>query len=88
MHTALIALTSCETNDIVANSRKNPLEAWRRLQKRYDPTTGGRTQLFAHDHFSWTVLSSGTPSGDRTLGVLRASLREENEKQVGRRDQT
>ena len=33
MHTALMALTSCEANDIVANSRKNPLEAWRRLQK-------------------------------------------------------
>ena len=42
MHTALMALTSYEANDIVANSRKNPLEAWRRLQKRYDPTTGGR----------------------------------------------
>ena len=42
MHTTLMALTSYEANDIVANSRKNPLEAWRRLQKRYDPTTGGR----------------------------------------------
>ena len=42
MHTALMALTSYEANDIVANSRKNPLEAWRRLQKRYDLTTGGR----------------------------------------------
>ena len=42
MHTALMALTSYEANDIVANSRKNPLDAWRRLQKRYDPTTGGR----------------------------------------------
>ena len=42
MHTALMALTSCEANDIVANSRKNPLEACQRLQKRYDPTTGGR----------------------------------------------
>ena len=40
MHTALTALTSCESNDIVANSRKNPLAAWRRLQKRYDPTAG------------------------------------------------
>ena len=40
MHTALMALTSCEAKDIVANLRKNPLEAWRRLQKRYDPTTG------------------------------------------------
>ena len=36
MHTALMALTSYEENEIV-----NPLEAWRRLQKRYDPTTGG-----------------------------------------------
>ena len=42
MHTALMAITSCEANDIVANSRKNPLEAWLRLQKRHDPTTGGR----------------------------------------------
>ena len=29
MHTALMALTSYEANDTVANSRKNPLEAWR-----------------------------------------------------------
>ena len=42
MHTARVALTSFEVNDIVADSRKNPLEAWRRLQKRFDPTTGGR----------------------------------------------
>ena len=33
------------------------------------------------------MLSSGTPSGERTLGVLRVSLREEDEGQVGRRDQ-
>ena len=31
MHTALVALTSYEANDTVANSRQNPLEAWRRL---------------------------------------------------------
>ena len=37
-------LTSYEANDIVANSRQNPLEAWRRLQKRYDPTKGGRNR--------------------------------------------
>ena len=42
MHTALMAHTSYEENDTVATSRKNPLEAWRRLQKRFDPTTGGR----------------------------------------------
>ena len=37
-----MALTSYEASDIVANSRKNPLEAQQRSQKRYDPTTGGR----------------------------------------------
>ena len=85
MHTALMALTSYEAIYIVANSRKNPLEAWRRLQKRCGPTTGGRKRKpTAHDHFSWTVLSSGTPSGDRTLGVPRVSPREEDEGQVGR----
>ena len=53
----------------------------RRLQKRYDPTTGGRKRnLLREDHFSLTVLSSGTPSGDRTLGVLRVSFREEKMK--------
>ena len=64
MHTALVALTRYDANDIVANSRKNPFEAWRRLQERYDPTTGGtKTKPSVHDHFSGTVLSSRTPSG-------------------------
>ena len=54
MHTALVALTSYEANDIVANSRKNPLEVWRRMQKRYDPTTGGRKQSLLR-----TIISPG-----------------------------
>ena len=37
------------------------------------------TKLSAHDDLSWTVLSSGTPSAYRTLGVSRVSLREEDE---------
>ena len=49
MHTALLALTSYEVNDIVANSRKNPSEVWRRLQKLHDPTTGGRKRNFRHN---------------------------------------
>ena len=53
MHTALMALTSYEANDIVANS-KNPLEAWRRLRKRYDPTTGGRKRNLLR-----TIISLG-----------------------------
>ena len=54
MHTSLMALTSYEANGTVANSRKNPLEAWRRLQKRYDPTTGGRNR-----NLLWTIISPG-----------------------------
>ena len=53
VHTALMALTSYEANDIVANSRKNPW-AWRRLQKRYGPTTGGRKRNLLR-----TIISPG-----------------------------
>ena len=52
-------------NDIVANSRKNPLEAWRRLQKRHDPTTGGRKRNFLR-----TIISPGRCSLlDRQAGI-------------------
>ena len=34
------------------------------------------TKPSAHDEFSWSMLSSGTSSGCRTLGVPRVSLRE------------
>ena len=54
MHTALMALTSYEANDIVAISRKNPSEAWPRLQKRYDPTTGARKRNLLR-----TIVSPG-----------------------------
>ena len=57
MHTALMAPTSCEANEIVANSQKNPLEAWRRLQKPYDPTTGGRKRNLLR-----TIISLGRSS--------------------------
>ena len=49
-----MALTSCEANDTVANSRKFPLDAFRRLQKRCDPTTGGRKRYFLR-----TIISPG-----------------------------
>ena len=54
MHTAPTALTSYEKNDTVAHSRKNPFEARRRLQKRYDPTTGGRKRNLLR-----TIISLG-----------------------------
>ena len=37
MHTALVAFSRYEANDVVANSRINPSEAWRRLEKLFDP---------------------------------------------------
>ena len=40
------------------------------------------TTSSAHDHFSWTVLFSGSSSGHRTLGVPSVALQEEAEKQV------
>ena len=42
MHETLMTCTSQEANDFVANSRKNPLEAWRRLHERYDLIGEGR----------------------------------------------
>ena len=65
MHTALTALTIYEANDIVANSRKNPLEALRRLQKRCDPTTGGRKR---------NVLRSIISPGRCSLLELQAGI--------------
>ena len=78
MHTALMALTIYEANDIVANSRKNPLEAWRRLHKRYGPTSGGRKRNLLR-----TIISPGRCSLlELQAGVLRVALREEDEGQV------
>ena len=65
MHSTLIALTSYEANDNVANSRKNPLEAWRRLQKRCDPTTEGRKRNLLR-----TIMSPGR----RSLLELQAGI--------------
>ena len=77
MHPALMALTTNKVDDSVVNSRKKPLEAWRRLQKRYDPDDKRKKAEMAwHDHFFWMVRSVGTPSRDRTMGILRVALRE------------
>ena len=65
MHTALMALTSYEANDIVANSRKSPSEAWRRLQKRYDLTTGRRKR---------NLLRTITSHGPCSLLELQAGI--------------
>ena len=76
MHTALVALTSYEANDTVTNSRKNPLEAWRRLQKRYDPTTGGRKRnllrtIISLRRCSLLELQGGSNAGSPTCLTTR-----------------
>lgn len=45
LYGALSSLTGDESNEIVTNSGEgNGLEAWRRLHRRWDPSTGGRTR--------------------------------------------
>ena len=44
VQSVLIHLTEGESNDIVLNS-KHAGESWRRLNKRYDPVSGGRKRL-------------------------------------------
>ena len=87
MHETLMTRTSQEANDIVANSRKNPLEAWRRPHERYDPTGGGRKRNILR-----TIISPGRCS----LLELQAGIErwetcvarcERLEGQDGRRDQ-
>eukprot|EP00959_Pyramimonas_sp_CCMP1952_P315566 6604652-Pyramimonas_sp.AAC.1 len=73
-------LTEGESLSIVKNSKKSPYEAWRRLQKRFDPATGGRKRNLLR-----TILNPGRSKIDD----LQASIeRWENfvsryEKKVG-----
>ena len=58
MFSVLMALTSDEPFDIVLNSGTgNGLEAWRRLQRRHDPSTVGRSRGLLRD-----ILSLGKSS--------------------------
>ena len=65
MYTAPTALTRYEANDSAANPRKKPLEAWRKLQTRCDPTTGGKKRNLLR-----TIISPGKCS----LLELRARI--------------
>ena len=42
LFTVPVQLTEGESHELVMNCQKNPCEAWRRLQRRFDPVTGGR----------------------------------------------
>ena len=64
MHTALVALTGRKANDSVANSQKNIGGMVEAAEAMQSDNWKKETKLFAHDHFSGTVLSAGTPSRD------------------------
>ena len=74
-----MVLTKNEANVIVANSRKKPLEAWRRLPKRDGPTTRGRNwNLFRTiSSFLEGVLcgnyKDGSKNRDLTCLIVRKS---------------
>ena len=86
VHTALMALTGYEANDIVAHLRKNPLEAWRRRQKRYDPTTGGKETFFERWFLLDGALLWNLKQGSDAGNIPRVALRENVEGQVRRWD--
>ena len=87
MHTALTALTSYEANDTVANSRKNPLEPWRRLQKRCDPTTGGRKRnllgtSISPGRCSLLELQAGTERWESHVSHYEKKMKDDDERHL------
>ena len=72
----LTALTNYVANDTVANSRKNPLETLRRLEKRHDPTTEGRKRNLLRAIMSPERFSVKNSKQDRTMEILRVATRE------------
>ena len=83
-----MALRSYEADDMVANSRKKPLEARRRLQKRYGPTTGGRKRNLLRTIISpgrWSLLE--LQAGIERWESYVSRYEKKAEGQDGRRDQ-
>ena len=65
LQTALIALTDGEGFDICNNTGRNPLEGWRKLHRRFDPTTGGRKRNLLR-----SILSPGRCKWEDVSGAL------------------
>ena len=66
LHTALQQLTSGEPFDLTQNVEKgNGLECWRKLARRYDPSTGGRKRNLLKQ-----VLSPGRCKMEELAGAL------------------
>ena len=80
MYTAFMVLTRYEANDSAANPRKKPLEAWRKLQTRCDPTTGGKSEIcFARSFHLESALcwnsEQGLNDGNHTCSATRKRCR-------------
>ena len=71
IRTALVALTSYEPNDVVANSRMDPLEAWRRLQKRHDPKRNLLRTIISPGRALFWNSKRGSNAGSRTCLATR-----------------
>ena len=83
----LMSLTSYEANDIVANSRKNKLEAWRRLQKRFDPTTEGRKRnllrtIVSLGRCSLLELQAGTERWESCVSRCEKKLKDKMDDEI------
>ena len=84
---SVMALARYEANDIVANSRKNPLEAWRRLQNRDDPTTGGRKRnllrtIVSPGRCSLLELQAGTERWESYVSRYEKKLKDKMDDEI------
>ena len=65
LYSMLLQLTEGEPNDVVSNSRDHGLEAWRKLTRRWDPSTGGRARAILKN-----IISPGRTSLQDLAGSL------------------
>ena len=72
MHTAFMDRTSYEANDLVAKLAEESAGGMAETAEAigFDDRRK-ETKPSAHDHFSWTMLSSGTPSGESNARSLK-----------------
>ena len=65
MHAVLMHITEGEANDIVNNANGQSLEAWGKLSRRWDPSTGGRIRNLLR-----AILNPGRAQLSQLLGIL------------------
>jgi hypothetical protein len=86
MYSALMALTSGEAFDIVLAGSKHGYEAWRRLHRRWDPNTVGRSgllrEILGPPKSSPKDLRHAIESLEEKMASLEVHLPEELERHV------